>query len=99
MDFDNGKYMSFSSVDSAVAYIPQVQSDAFAFPFLACSADKLRESDFLEQWNDPFRDVDYYDLTKDLNHLLDDNGTALDPSLAVFSSMIHCPPVVFRNER
>ena len=96
-----GKVMDdpFSSVDSAVAYIPQVQSDAFAFPFLACSADKLRESDFLEQWNDPFRDVDYYDLTKDLNHLLDDNGTALDPSLAVFSSMIHCPPVVFRNER
>ncbi len=86
----------FSSVESAVAYIPQVQSEAFAFPFLACSIDDLRKSRFLDQWNDPFRGVDFYDITKDVDDVLEvanrAGGEEIKASSSLFSKILHCSP-------
>jgi len=68
-----------------------VASEAFAFPFLACCVDEIRDCDLFE-WEDPNRPYEYYDITKDAEQLLIDNGKAVDGSLAVFSKMIFCQP-------
>lgn len=81
----------YSEVESRTAYIPQVKSKAFAFPFLACPVAKIRDCDLFE-WEDPQRPYDDYDITEDSRQLLIDNGKQVDSSLAVFSQMFHCPP-------
>lgn len=88
-----GKAMEipFSSIDSAAFYIPQIDSDHFSYPFIACSTDKLRDSDLLERWNDPNRDVGEFDLTRDLQALCHDDGNEVDLSQALFSRVVHCP--------
>lgn len=88
-----GKAMEipFSSIDSAAFYIPQIDSDQFSYPFIACSIDKLRDSDLLDRWNDPNRDVGEFDLTRDLQALCHDNGNEVDLSRALFSRVVHCP--------
>lgn len=88
-----GKAMEipFSSIDSAAFYIPQIDSDHFSYPFIACSIDKLRDSDLLDRWNDPNRDVGEFDLTRDLQALCHDDGNEVDLSQALFSRVVHCP--------
>ena len=88
-----GKAMEipFSSIDSAAFYIPQIDSDHFSYPFIACSIDKLRDSDLLDRWNDPNRDVGVFDLTRDLQALCHDDGNEVDLSRALFSRVVHCP--------
>mmetsp|Transcript_7835 Transcript_7835/g.11793 ORF Transcript_7835/g.11793 Transcript_7835/m.11793 type:complete len:1121 (+) Transcript_7835:93-3455(+) len=81
----------YSEVESRTAYIPQVKSQAFAFPFLACPVAKIRDCDLFE-WEDPHKPYDDYDITEDARQLLIDSGKQLDSSLAVFSQMFHCPP-------
>jgi hypothetical protein len=58
----------FSEVDSRCAYIPQVNSDAFAFPLIACRIDDIDEEMF--DFKDPDRPYKYYDLTMDATKLL-----------------------------
>ena len=82
----------YSSADARTAYIPQVKNDAFAFPFLACPVDKIRDCN-ISYWKDPNRPYDFYDITKDAEQLLIDNGKTVDTTpLAVFSTMIYCQP-------
>ena len=85
----------FSTVDSRTAYIPQVKSEAFAFPFLACPVEKIRDCDLFE-WEDPQKPYDDYDITEDSRQLLIDNRVQIDRSLAVFSQMLYCPPPVLQ---
>jgi len=92
------KVEKFSSVASTNAYIPQVQSEKFAFPFLICPVETLIDSGFLHLWNDPFHDVSYYDITKDARQLLADNDKEFKASTPVFSSMIHFPPPASTDE-
>jgi len=89
----------YSEVESRKAYIPQVKSDAFAFPFLACPVANIRDCDLFD-WKDPQKPTyDYYDITEDSRQLLIDNDKQIDRSLAVFSQMLYCPPLcVSKNE-
>jgi hypothetical protein len=86
----------YSKVESRKAYIPQVKSDAFAFPFLACPVANIRDCDLFE-WKDPQKPYDDYDITADSRQLLIDNEVQLDRSLAVFSQMLYCPPLRVSN--
>jgi len=78
-------------VESRTPYIPQVKSQAFAFPFLSCPVANIRHCNLFE-WEDPHKPYDDYDITEDARQLLIDNGQQLDSPLAVFSQMFHCPP-------
>lgn len=82
----------YSEVDSRTAYIPQVKSDSFAFPFLACPVAKIRDCDLFE-WEDPHKPYDDYDITQDSKQLLLDSGKEFDETLSVFGQMIHIPPL------
>jgi hypothetical protein len=82
----------YSEVDSRTAYIPQVKSDSFAFPFLACPVAKIRDCDLFE-WEDPHKPYDDYDITQDCKQLFLESGKDFDESLSVFSQMIHIPPL------
>eukprot|EP00557_Chaetoceros_sp_GSL56_P013206 CAMPEP_0176482786 /NCGR_PEP_ID=MMETSP0200_2-20121128/3563_1 /TAXON_ID=947934 /ORGANISM="Chaetoceros sp., Strain GSL56" /LENGTH=1152 /DNA_ID=CAMNT_0017879129 /DNA_START=57 /DNA_END=3516 /DNA_ORIENTATION=+ len=82
----------YSQVESRTAYIPQVKSESFAFPFLACPVAKIRDCDLFE-WEDPHKPYDDYDITQDSKQLLLDSGKEIDESLSVFGQMIHIPPV------
>ncbi len=83
-------------VDSITAYIPQVLSDSFAYPLIACNVEKIKDSDLFE-WEDPLRPYEYYDLTRDLKKVLAENGhdggtgdVEVDES-KIFSKMVHWP--------
>jgi len=58
----------FSEVESRCAYVPQVVSDTFAYPLIACKVDDLDEELF--DFNDPDRSHRFYDLTVDAKKLL-----------------------------
>jgi hypothetical protein len=60
--------IAFSEVDSRSAYIPQVSSDVFAFPLIACRIDDIDQEMF--DFKDPDRSYKYYDLTMDAKKLL-----------------------------
>lgn len=94
----------FSEVASAIAYIPQVKSDAFPYPFLACSLDdlnELRNGRFLDHWNNPYRAIDYYDITKDVEEVFEGarqaDHTEKKPSAYLFSRILPCPPMIDSN--
>ena len=57
----------FSQVESRCAYIPQVYSDEFAFPLIACKIDDIDDEMF--DFKDPSRSYKYYDLTVDAKKL------------------------------
>ena len=59
----------YSELDEGIGiYIPQVHSNQFNYPLLACRSDNLKAS--VIEWNDPDRDYSYYDMTKDVERLL-----------------------------
>ena len=58
----------FSEVPSRSTYIPQVASNQFPFPLIACKVDSLDEEVF--DFRDPDRSYKYYDLTTDAKRLL-----------------------------
>jgi len=80
--------INFSDVPSISSYVPQVESQVFSYPLLACSVDKI-DVELLE-WTDPDRPHSFYDLTKDAEFLL--RGTDVS-SIQVFSQIYHYPPV------
>ena len=65
--------ISYSKVTSRSAYIPQVSSNVFAFPLIACQIDNIDEELF--DFKDPSRSYLYYDLTNDAEKLVADNKT------------------------
>lgn len=77
----------YSKVESIAAYIPQVRSDAFPCPLLAC---RLGESSSgLLDWRDPDKPHTYYDMTFDAEILLQE----LDVSAKhVFARLQYYPP-------
>ena len=77
----------FSKEESISAYIPQVESQVFSYPLIACSVDKLNPTLF--DWKDHDRDHSYYDLTLDAEALL--RGTDVSHQ-QVFSQITHWPP-------
>jgi len=60
--------ISFYDVRNIAAYVPQVRSSMFSYPLLVCSTRRL--SDEVLDWTDPDRDYEYYDLTRDAEHVL-----------------------------
>ena len=58
----------YSKVASRSAYIPQVISNSFAFPLIACKIDGIDEE--LYHFTDPHRSRKYYDLSVDAKKLL-----------------------------
>ena len=88
-------------VESMTAYIPQVPSDSFSYPLIACNVEKIKDSDLFE-WEDPLRPYEYYDLTRDLRKILaedesgedDDDGEKNDGTMdenRIFSKMVYWP--------
>ena len=70
------------------AYIPQVSSDSIAYPLIACNVDEIKECGLFE-WEDPRRTYEYYDITKDVDRLLDFDG--VEKTRILFSKMVHWP--------
>lgn len=58
----------FSKVEAISAYIPEIESNVFAFPLLACRISE--ENERLLEWNDPYRPHSFYDLTRDAEALV-----------------------------
>jgi len=71
----------FSEVQSRSAYIPQVVSDCFAFPLIACKVDGIDEEVF--DFTDPDRSYKYYDLTKDAKKLLAEQKIEDPPGFSI----------------
>lgn len=71
----------FSEVPSRSAYIPQVVSDCFAFPLIACKVDGIDEEVF--DFTDPDRSYKYYDLTKDAKKLLAEQKIEDPPGFSI----------------
>ena len=81
------QHIPFSEVPSISAYIPQVDSNVFSYPLLACTTQDMDPE--LLDFNDPDRPLEYYDLTRDADVLL--HGTDVS-SKTVFSQVFHWPP-------
>lgn len=60
--------ISFYDVRNIAAYVPQVRSVMFSYPLIVCSTRRL--SDEVLDWTDPDLDYEYYDLTRDADHVL-----------------------------
>jgi len=86
----NGKEQGIplSEVESMTAYIPQISCASSPYPYLACNIDDIEESDKFE-WEDPLRPYEYYDITKDAEELLDEDGIPMDESKRIFSKIIY----------
>jgi len=80
----------YSQVASRSAYIPQVNSDAFAYPLIACEIEGLDEELF--DFKDPKRSYKYYDLSFDAKKLISigHENDACDPR--GFSIVRHWDP-------
>mmetsp|Transcript_24108 Transcript_24108/g.35726 ORF Transcript_24108/g.35726 Transcript_24108/m.35726 type:complete len:1034 (-) Transcript_24108:246-3347(-) len=78
--------INFGDVDSKAAYVPQVYSNVFSFPLLACDASSLDAEAF--DWTDPNRPHGYYDLTKDAAELITEDSTRHEH---VFSKISYVP--------
>jgi hypothetical protein len=83
----------FSDVASRTAYIPEIKSAAFAYPFICCPVDDLVDCDLFE-WEDHNRSYEYYDITKDSEELLRNAGKPINRNSALFSKMVHSPPPI-----
>ncbi|CAJ1934872.1 unnamed protein product [Cylindrotheca closterium] len=62
------KQIAFSTLDEIVGYIPQISSELFSFPLIACISEEVDPE--LYEWNDPDKPYVYYDLTEDARKLL-----------------------------
>jgi len=60
--------ISFYDVRNIAGYVPQVRSPMFSYPLIVCSTRRL--SDEVLDWTDPDLDYEYYDLTRDADHVL-----------------------------
>jgi len=80
--------INFSDVPSINTYVPQVQSEVYSYPLLACHVDDI-DKDLLD-WTDPDHpDFVFYDLTRDADVLL----RGMDVSAkTVFSQIQYFPP-------
>ena len=72
---------------SISTYVPQVDSNVFAYPLFACNIDGIDPDLF--DWTDPDHPHSYYDLTKDADELL--RGMDISRK-TVFSTLTHWPP-------
>jgi hypothetical protein len=79
--------IAFSTVESRSAYIPQVTSQLFAYPLVACKTDDVDPELF--DWVDTDRSFQFYDLTKDAEKLLSELNLEEVPG---FSLVKHFPP-------
>uniref|UniRef100_A0A7S2YHU2 CSC1/OSCA1-like cytosolic domain-containing protein n=1 Tax=Entomoneis paludosa TaxID=265537 RepID=A0A7S2YHU2_9STRA len=86
--------INFSEVPSISAYVPQVESNLFSYPLVACEVDEIDPNLF--DWTDPDRPFSFYDLTKDAEVLL--KGTDVASKFSVFSQITHWSPLS-RNSR
>lgn len=77
-------------VDSMTAYIPQVISDSFSYPLIACNVEDIKDSDLFE-WEDPLRSYEYYDMTKDLQRILTKEEKDQIDERKIFSRMVYWP--------
>jgi len=82
--------IGFSEVRSMSAYIPQVSSDVFSYPLLACSCEGILDDLF--DWSDPDRPFSYYDLTLDAKDLLEGLEGFDFAEKHVFSVVAHYTP-------
>jgi hypothetical protein len=82
--------VGFSEVRSMSAYIPQVSSDIFSYPLLACSSEGILDD--LYDWSDPDRPFSYYDLTLDAKDLLEGLEGFDFAEKHVFSVVAHYAP-------
>jgi len=82
--------IGFSDVRSMSAFVPQVASDVFSYPLLACNSEAIDSS--LYDWTDPDRPFSYYDLTIDAKELLEGLEGFDFASKHVFSIVSHRPP-------
>ena len=74
----------FSKVHSRSAYIPQVNSNAFAFPLIACRIDDIDQEMF--DFKDPDRSYKYYDLTMDAKKVLAAKNITDPPCFTIVKS-------------
>lgn len=73
-----GKEKGITFTDSGTAaYIPQWKSPEIGFPLLSCPVDLIQDNLF--EWNSPYHDYDYYDLTLDADSIMmrDTKGRSL----------------------
>jgi len=75
----------FSEVTSMGGYIPQVNSNWYSFPLVACDTEGFTPELF--DWLDPDRPYLYYDLTADAKELIGDMDCVKDKH--VFSIVSH----------
>ena len=87
----------FSDVASRTAYIPEIKSPSFAYPFICCPVDNLVDCDLFE-WEDHNRSYEYYDITKDSEELLRNAGKPIGRNKSLFSKMIHIPPPIMDHQ-
>ena len=80
--------INFSDVDVIDSYVPQVKSEQYAYPLIACNIDNICES--LMSWKDPSKPYDYYNLTKDVAGIFE--GTNFTAHDNAFSKIAHWPP-------
>eukprot|EP00980_Cylindrotheca_fusiformis_P003465 scaffold774_cov75-Cylindrotheca_fusiformis.AAC.2 len=57
--------IGFHDVRNIAGYVPQVRSPMFSYPLIVCPTKKLGD-----ELTDPDLDYEYYDLTKDADHVL-----------------------------
>lgn len=88
------QHINFSDVPSISTYVPQVTSNVFSYPLLACNIKGIDTNLF--EWTDPDRPHSYYDLTKDADELLE--GTDIS-SRTVFSTIRHYPPKIAQKKK
>jgi len=79
--------ISFYDVRNIAAYVPQVRSPMFSYPLIVCSTRRLDEK--LLDWTDPDLDYEYYDLTRDAEHVLTGGNGA---SRNCFDRVKYWPP-------
>lgn len=77
-----GKDKGITFTDSGTAaYIPQWKSPEIGFPLLSCPVDLIQDNLF--EWNSPYHDYDYYDLTLDADAIMmrDTKGRSLTSNI------------------
>lgn len=73
-----------------IAYIPEVVSSSIPYPLIACDVEMIKDSNLFE-WEDPLRQYEYYDLTKDVKRVVADGEDHFDETKRIFSRMAHWP--------
>lgn len=80
--------INFSDVDVIDSYVPQVKSNHYTYPLIACNIDNICDS--LMSWKDPTKPYDYYNLTKDAEKIFE--GTNYAVNVHALSKITHWPP-------